>query len=454
MLETTPLDPQSGAPVEAEDARRLIGARLRRVRRRLHARRFLRVFFQDFLAASVLFAIFLVVHRLVDAGIDPLAAFAAILGAALTASLVRGGLFGRGTLLDAAMLADDRLALKERLSSALYLDRPAVDGAGSRESWRSLIERDGARAIAAADLRASFPIRLPRTALWALAVVLLTLVVPWVLPQQDLFGWRGIRQADAAMKEQLAKQVEELKQSEELQELEKLADEKADAELKAILDALRQLEAKPEEKPEAAPDPQKDPGEEAKKNALVEMNRIEELLEKKTQKGDFEELNELLDSMRTARLDPSALTRELQKALKDGDLKKAGEELGKLEEELERLGDKQKDGALSNEELERLEKLQDELMALARSSAALSKLGQGLKGLKGAGLSSKDLAQMLRNLDQMKLDIKSLQELQRQLQTLQQSLELVKLSKQELAKLHKCPECGKLRKGGMQPGGT
>ncbi len=446
---------------DSEDrSMRSIRSRLGVVRRRLHANRFLEALFLDLLVALGVFAVYLLVHQLIAVPVSPLHVFAGLIGASLLLSLIRGGLLGRASLFGAAVVADEKLALKERVSSAVYLEENrGRRGDGDVEGWQELIERDGARAISNAPLGASFPVRLPRTALWALGVLLLTLLIPIAVEQQDLLGWRTSREAHAKMREEVTREIEDLTQSEEFTELEQLAADSEDPAMKELLEAIRKLEEEQAKNEEQTPgaDVEKEAGDAVKKDALVKLSRLEDLIKEQANRGDFEKLREFLDDMRAARIDPSAETAALQKALKDGDLAKAGEALDKLAEKLKELEEKQKSGALSEEELERLKKLKRELGALGRSSAMLSKLGNGLGGLSGLdsqNLSQRDLAQMLQNLDQMSLSLQSLQQLMKQMQTLQQSLDQLQLAKLNTGQMHQCPNCGKLRKGPMQPGGT
>ena len=88
-------------------------------------------------------------------------------------------------LAEAALAADARFDLQERLSSAL--------AAGSGP-MAELVRQDATRHAASLDLRATLPLRMPRS--WpALAAGALTLVVAALLPPMDLLGWRARRQA-------------------------------------------------------------------------------------------------------------------------------------------------------------------------------------------------------------------------------------------------------------------
>ena len=88
-------------------------------------------------------------------------------------------------LAEAALAADARFALQERLSSAL---------AAGKGPMAELVRQDATRHAASLDLRATLPLRMPRS--WpALAAGALTLVVAALLPPMDLLGWRAQRQA-------------------------------------------------------------------------------------------------------------------------------------------------------------------------------------------------------------------------------------------------------------------
>jgi len=451
-----------------------IRRKLRVVRRRLYWNRFLGLLFVDLLVALVVFVVYLGLERIVsvDVFLEDLAGAAVydvdvlgvLLGAAFLSSTVRGLLLGRVTLERAALRVDEALGLRERISSALHLQRQADDagaasgavaasGADTAAGWKRLIEADGARSLEGVDWRGSFPVGLPRHAFVALAVVLLAVVLHLTLEDQDLLGWRSARIAAARMREEVEHELEDLTGSEEFLELEKLAEEAEDPEMKELLQELAKLRT-PDRDPERAASREAEAPRDPKKEALVELNRIEDILRKQSAKGDLEKVGDFLAGMKSLENDPGRETADFRKALQDGDLAAAREALDQLTKELEGLQEKQKAGTLRREERDRLQRLSREMQSLAGRSGMLADLGKGLGGRSAKGLSPGDLSRMLQNLQRLKMDLTDLERLRRQMETLQQSLQLVELAKQSMGQMHQCPNCGKIRKGPLRPGGT
>ncbi len=87
---------------------------------------------------------------------------------------------------EAAVAADARFGLQERLSSALV----ATGG-----PMAELVRADALRHIEGLDLRSGAPVHMPRA--WpALAAGALVFVAAALLPQMDIFGWRAARARD------------------------------------------------------------------------------------------------------------------------------------------------------------------------------------------------------------------------------------------------------------------
>ena len=133
-------------------------------------------------AATVLVA----AERLLSLGLDVGLLVAAPLLVACLAGAAAG--LSRWPGLEAAALrADARLALQERLSSAL---------AGGRGPMAELVRADAARHVAAIGLRERFPIRQPRW-LRALALLAMALAASALMPQMDVLGLGAARVARA-----------------------------------------------------------------------------------------------------------------------------------------------------------------------------------------------------------------------------------------------------------------
>src|SRR5262249_13758981 len=161
-------------------------------------------------------------------------ALGAVAGGVLLATLVRAALLLRFSLFEAALLADDRLRLKERVSSALYL--AAGREAGRDPAGGELIRRDGERCLAGSDLRAHVPPGLRPLAGWVLARAALSVLLA-LIPPVDLLGLNRSRLADSAMKKEVDRKKEEL--AKKLEELRKEAKKPVDPLVEKLLESLK-----------------------------------------------------------------------------------------------------------------------------------------------------------------------------------------------------------------------
>jgi hypothetical protein len=415
-----------------------IGEVLSRVRKRVVAGRVLADVSVHLLAALSLLAAFLLAERLLGfVGLDLLRALLIVAGLVIVVTAVRAFWTFRLSLFDAAVLADDRLRLKERLSSALYLEGSVDPLRGP--GWSELVRRDGVKSLEGADIRGKFPLRLPRSARWLPAPAVLAVVFA-LLPPIDLLGIQQERQIDEAMRAEVARKKDELRKA--LEQLRKEAEKPPDPEVQKALEAL---EKKPESLADETKKEEPPPGaEEAKREALVEFSRLEESLKKALDARRFDDLKDFLDKFPPGSLTKSPLTGAIREALKEGDFTKAGLEMKKIEDLLAELAKKGEGGKeLSKEDLEKLAKLQDEMAKLAKDSRFLSKLSKGLENLK-TNLSPSDLAKALRDLEALRKELGDLDSLARDLKLLEDALELSELSQEDLANLHRCPNCGKV----------
>ena len=438
--------PKKRAPKKIDVIQRGLGV----VRRRVLMNRFLRNFFLDAFIALSLFWGFYLTHRLISLEVATLPIFATVVGLAVVLSVWRSFAWGRSTNLQAAVLVDEEMGLKERVSTAVYLREQPRRGDG--EGWNELVERDGSKALEESKLREQFPIRLPRMARW-LALPAAVCLATYFLPQQDLLGFHQDRESDKTMDEQVGKNKEET--IEKLDDLVKEnGEESLDSEMQKLLDEMKQDLKKKEGAANSNTAAQTPEGAEAnKKQALVRFAKAEDRVRNKLNEKKYKDLDQFLAKNKLRSIDPNALTRALQDALKKGDLSKAAGEMDKLRQRLQKLAQAQKNGKLSKKDLDQLKRLAAELQQLAKNSPSLSQLSAAL-GQLSSGLSAGNAGMSLQGMQKLNTNLGDLAQLMKQMKFLDKSLQLVKLQKQSLSKLHKCPNCGKPRQGPMRPGGT
>lgn len=442
MLEPTgALEPAD--PTRARQEGDLLRDSLARIRRRVLAERVLGIASLDLLWALSAYAGYLFIARALSLWERPLPGLLVALCAALLSTVVRSVLGARVSRFEAAVLCDDRLRLKERVSSAVHAE--AHPGALPGPEWGELIRRDGERCLAGVDIRKSFPVRMPALARWTLLPAALAVLIAF-LPPLDILGLGRKRQVEAAMLREVERKRNELEQA--IQKLREEAEKPPDPEVQKALDALaRRPEGTEVKKKEDAPPP---PADEAKKDAMVKLARLEEALKKELDRSGLDALKQFLDRFPPGSMARSPLTGALRDALKQGEFGKALSELKKLKDQLSALDAKKQAGQLSQEDLEKLKKLSEELARLGKDSALLSKLSSGLAGAAG-DLAAGDLSSALENLMGLDKELGDLGKTLKDLQFLEGALELAQLSLDELGKLHKCPNCGKVS---QNPGGT
>jgi len=417
---------------------------LRRVRRRWLAGQLLRNLSIDLIACASLLALLLGVDRTVFPGFVTWA-FAGIWTASwLAASVMRTLLWGRLDRNGAAVLADRRLALKERVSSVEHLrsrDRPEL------QEVCGLIEGDAARAIHGVPVAEKFPITLPRFTAWILIPAAACAALAVWLPVFDLLGYGGRKQAHAREEKVVEEQNKKL--DDKLKELAKKAEEKQLPDAQKVLELLAQkLEPNPanvEKKEGSEAQEAQKANAELRKDALVQMSRREDAIKKGLEDQKFEPLKEGLKALQNIDLKKAEITKKLQEALKNGDFQKAKDALSDLKADLNKLSQKKPED-LTADEKARLDKLSEELSKLAKDSKALAKLSrslnQGSQSLGKQGMSSKDFKDGLESLENAAQELDALSSLSDEMDMLDEALEVVQRSKEKLAKLQSCPECG------------
>ena len=433
--------------------------------------RLIRAFVVDIGVSLVAVALLLVVDRLFFPGAISPSLVAAVILVSIGVTLARTVVLTPLDLFSIAVLADDRLGLKERVATSLYLlGEGLVEGGSSPDGgrpgelgdWRRLVATDAWEALRGASLDRGFPVRLPRSGAWILVPACVCAGLAFSLPSMDFLGFAARRGARAEMQKAVEEQKKKLDDA--LASVEKEALEKRAAEARKLLELVRQNAREPDNQ---SPEKQGTGSGEPKKDALVEMARREEILKNGLDGKAFELLKDAMRSFRGLDLKSVEITRKLSEGVKVGDFRKAKESLDQLSEEVSKFVTKSPE-SLTPEEKARLEKLSEEL-------SQLSKLTQGKPGALGkfsdalthaaAGLNSADLPESLRRMGQAGEGLEELMKLADDMQLLNKALELVELTREELAALEQCPECGTPHcpdcgrprcscKPGTKPGGT
>lgn len=324
------------------------------------------------------------------------AAGAGVLAAAVWTWLVRRN------ELDAAIEIDLRFNLKERVSSSLSLAPADVDS----EAGRALVS-DAMRRIERVEVGEKFRVGLDRRG-W-LPLVPAVLAFTLVLFVED-------RTAKSSAQTKVDPQVQKVVKNTTNQVLKKLEEKKKEAEEKGLKDAenlFKKLE-------KSAEDLEKKSDVDRKK-ALVKLNDLaKELADRKRQIGGEDGLQKQFEKLNNLSKGPAE---NLNDALKNGDLKKAMEELEKLQEQI-------KAGNLDEEAVkklqEQLKQMKEQLSQAAQNhQQAMEELQNKLDEQRKAGntAAAAKLQEQLDKLMQNQPQMNALQKMAQQLGQCQQCMQ-------------------------------
>ncbi|MEM7262640.1 MAG: hypothetical protein AAF488_11665 [Planctomycetota bacterium] len=335
--------------------------------------------------------------------------------------------------LRAALDIEGEVALKERLSSILFLQRESrpVDP----EAVAALLH-DGDDYARRVDLRRAIPRRRPR----ALLAALISAAVfggALFLPHWDLLGKEEQRQQVAKEEERVEKARK--RQQERIRELQDIAEKKkVDPRTQKLLAKMQKREEpkKSENRPKA--------NGEAKRRELAKMDEMRREAKELRNRTEMKKLDNLLDQLQNAgQKMQSKEGKQLSKALQKGDLSQASEAMKQLADKMKELA---KDPSKSDE----LNQMKKDLAKLANkmnkagatpSSEALEKALSEMDKL-----SEKELGDMLSDVAS---DLGQLERLARERDVLDQALQDINLTEAELASLpaeypeaqEPCEEC-------------
>ena len=295
--------------------------------------------------------------------------------------------FCRFEQLDTVIEVERRQALKQRLSSALFVEEHTPEQ--SSDDLVELVIADGDSHAELVDLTKAIPISVPRTVRASLWLGGLLLVCWWAMPPFDLLGNEELRAEQEAEEKRIEKEDQRLQErSKEMLELAKR--HQISPETKKLLADLEK--SRPLPKTEELKEQTRRP-----LAALEELKKRAQVLKARPEVSDAKSAVRSMQAIES-RMETS-LGQEAREALSQGSPQRAAEALQKL---AKKLADAAQEGELAEQEsLARdLEKLQAALGSelSAELSEALSKLKAG--DLKGAastlGENAEELAQLAR----------------------------------------------------------
>ena len=371
-----------------------------RARRRLVLEQFLARVVWCVFAALVVAAVAIAVPRLIAIPSLPLRWDAICLIAAVAAGVVIAGVWtylAHRSDLEAAVEIDRRFDLRERVASSLSLSPDDQ----TTDAGKALVN-DAIRAVGRLDIGSKFRVQLSRRAWLPLVPAIIAFALVLFVNTREAASNLDPNSA-ANVKEQIKNATESARKK--LEEQHKLADKQG---LKEAGDLFKQIEQGTKELTE-----KKDID---KTKAAVKLNDLaKQLEERREQLGGKEAIQKQLQSMKSMGAGPGE---KVAQAMKDGDWKKATEEIGKLAKQLQ-------DGKLNDKEKEELAKqlgeMKDKLEAAAEAhQQAMNDLKKQIEQEKHDGNLTK-AGELQQKLDDMKKQQPQMDRLQQMAQHMGQA---------------------------------
>jgi len=275
------------------------------------------------------------------------------------------------TPMNAALLIDERLKLKERFSTTLMT-------AGSDEPFARAAQKEARQRASGVKVNEHFPVRFSGHWYYAAGTWVIVFAILLLLPQQDLFGYisKQKERDDRTIRQELAKSA--IKEAAKPVRLivKQLGDEGLNSEL-AKLDPLMN----------------KDLPEDAKRQAIRKLGDISDKIKKLQSTAKMESVDIAKQMLKQLKGTPKGLSQKLGMELSKGNFSKAADMLRQLQKQMD-------EGKLTEEQKkqlsEQLKNLAGQLKKLSEKNAELEKeLEKMGLGKKLAKLNQKQLQQTL-----------------------------------------------------------
>lgn len=330
--------------------------------------------------------------------------------------------------MQASLLLDERLRLKERFSTTLAL-------AESDDPFARAARAESLRAIERADLKGSFPFSLSRSWHYGAGAWLIVVALFFLLPQKDLLGFvkdRQKKEKEALVVEQAQAEVkrtaamvkaavEDLGDpnlAEDLKKLEELAQAGTPENAKRqAIKALGDLSEKIEKMQGGAKVDAADALQQMLKRLRGSANPFSQKMRMAMAKGDFAQAANMLRQLQQELAEgkvPAEKREELAKAMQElaKELERLAEEQKELEKELEKLGLDKKLAQMTPEQLrqalqkqgltnEMIAKLMQKMAACQAAQGSCSALSEAMAAAAGGGmgLGAEDLSSLVDQLN-------------------------------------------------------
>jgi len=299
----------------------------------------------------------------------------------------------------AAVAIDEKLALKEKFSTALYV-RPSTD------PFAAAAVKDAERTADQVNLHNQFPLRVPpRPAAGTVAVALVAFLTAWLLPTMDLFG-RQERLRLAALQEQQKQQIEkDVKKA--LAVIEQAPQAvKDDQQIKAAKAELQNLLARPIREPSKA-----------RSTALRALQDVDSIRQKIKDTKNFAEAQNQFKAWKTAMqpIDESGPVGKAQSHMAKGEFTEAINELSAAVKNFDKMSEPEKEKAA-----QQMQNMANQLQQMANDPKQQQQMQQQLQKM---GASQQQAQQMVKQMQQAANgDKQAQQQLQQQANKMMQQM--------------------------------
>jgi hypothetical protein len=303
------------------------------------------------------------------------------LGAAAVAGVVYA-MARRPSARHAAVAIDEKLALKEKFSTALYL-RP------SKDPFAAAAVRDAERTAEQVSLHKRFPVEPPRAAWGTVGVAFAALGVAWLMPTFDLFG---VQQARKVHEQQRIAQVAQ-----------------ADVQIKRAIAAIEaapekvqadeQIRLASKELPDLLHQASRDPVRSAKRaeEAMKELDAIKQKVQAEKQYAEAQRELENLKNLGAPSPDETGPVADAHRALAEGKLDQAMTDLKKAVDNFDKM-----DAQQQQKTAQQMQQLAQQIAQQANNPQTQQQIQQQMqKQLQQAGVNQKQAQQMAQQMQQL-----------------------------------------------------
>jgi len=293
------------------------------------------------------------------------------LGITMTASIVYA-IVRRPSRHEAAVAIDDKLALKEKFSTALYV-RP------SKDPFAMAAVRDAEKTADNVSLNKRFPVKAPKAAGGTAAAIIAVFLTAWLVPPLDLFGVQANRLAKTQTAQEQQRQARDAvhKAIAEIESAPKAVAEKQ--EIKLALNELKAMRDRPTIDPEHA-----------KATAQKAVEDVEKAMKEKIkQSQEFALTQEEMRAFRNLAppADQDGPLPDAQRALAQGKFDQAVEDLSKAVDNFDKMNKKDQEKAA-----QQMKNMANSIKQMANDQAVQEQIK---KDLQQAGASQQQAQQMM-----------------------------------------------------------